>query len=851
MPITNIYSNNNQYNPVIVTVNPSPAAIPEDLVWTSGPTGTTTAGVAGTIFTSMYTDNTVPAYWYHGGNPLTPVEDLSFFGLNVFNATYTTNKVVSGKVTKGINELRLGNTKSISSINTSSITTFTTSSAHGLQVGDMVFIDGLTTVAQANGYWYVETIPLTTTFTLVGYTGGGSSTAEGTAQLAKYYWDEVYTTPLGLYNAVSDATALGSYDFKFTADNSNELTILVTDPNILPQVGDSIVLQRYFTTHPTPFINASTTDGINNVVNFPKAETYTFKIQAVTFTQFPMVNAVGVPYTEYVLTLDKSFAPILTTATAYMVVLLNRTGIGVNKELYTDTWNLNEVHREQLLGDPYDYSGVLQPRGRKNYLYYEGAKYLGLRALLDGLVNTEKSPLLILSLDNAIKDRICYDTNEVEIHLPNLMLQDEVVPTIMVNNNAVGSPITYSTEIGGANRYAPLYLKNAKNTTKQYGWVFYDLRIIVFDDPEFVTALGYATKRNYTLPPIELPNSGNRLENSGPSTPLTIVSVTAAITAVVTTSVNHNFQSGDSIIIKDVQGTTTANTPVNGVYYVNVLTPTTFELYQDPSLAPIYAVSTFGQLPIGGTGVCYSTKLPFEYFITYRIKDVHYNTLPYAKVTPFNFATNGVIDNYTGGVLFKTEAFTHLVDSVNLNGFEADELEIIIGKYTPSVSNFYVSDDIQDVAVLQSNTLGLKTLGVQNLAHQLSIDIADYLNAVMLAPYNLLVDEPIFNVLASLPSTMYISENSWLLGNVVHREEVDQYRMTLTFTIPPEKWNGSTNPTYEAGNEFMTNKFITEMAFYIDDNTATTNKPYIYGKVSPALQKSNASTLNVEISIDF
>ena len=74
--------------------------------------------------------------------------------------------------------------------------------------------------------------------------------------------------------------------------------------------------------------------------------------------------------------------------------------------------------------------------------------------------------------------------------------------------------------------------------------------------------------------------------------------------------------------------------------------------------------------------------------------------------------------------------------------------------------------------------------------------------------------------------------------------------MTFDYKIAAADWNGTTNPTFEAGNSFMPDKLVTEVAFLLDADTSTT-KPYIYGKISPPLKKNNGSDLNIQISIDF
>ena len=850
MPTINILNNSSQSNFVNVQVVSRPTLQPSDLIWTVGPSGTTTAGVAGSIFTTIIQDNAVPPYWYHGGNFPIDVSTLAFDDCNNIQATYSTNSVVSGTKKKGIFELRLSNPVTLASVAsiiifTTTITVLTTTSNHGLVTGDMVFIDGVTSIPQINGYWYV-TVGSPTTFVLKGYAGGGNSTSQGTSQKAVYYWDEVYTTPIGLFSAVDAAAVNPVFDqFLFTNNDSNEVQIYIEDPNIVPQSGDSIVFQRFFDLVNT-FTNQSTTDGINNVVNFPNSETYTFKITNVSSSS----SIIPTPHIIYTLTLDKSFAPFITSPfTQYMIILLNRTGIGVNKELFTDTWQTHEVHREQLLGDPYNYIGVLQPRGRKNYLYYESAKYLGVGTLLGDILTSGKTPFIILDLENEIVDRINYDAKDLNIFLPSVMLQGEIVPTILTNGNPNNLAIPYNVETQGSNRYAPLYLLNGASPLTRYGWVFYDLRVMVIDHPELATALGYNSNRNFTLPAPKLPNVGNTTQNSTPTNPLTVISVDNSTPINVQTSTNHNYSSGDPIIITNVQGNLAANT-VGGVpYYVNVISVDTFQLFLDAGLT--IPVSPSGNY-IAGTGITYSRKLAYEYFMTYRLISDHYTVVaPYSVTKDFNFETAGIINNSTGQLQVNLDTLTHLVDVNVTTGFEASQWEIIIGQYVPVSTDPYTIDTISNVAYLRGQVTPLVDgTPAQLVAHQLIVTKADYNSAVGTYNYDIIGSDPIYNTLVPLPDTLFTGEGSWLVGNVTHREQVDQYRMTFDYKIAAADWNGTTNPTFEAGNSFMPDKLVTEVAFLLDADTSTT-KPYIYGKISPPLKKNNGSDLNIQISIDF
>lgn len=83
--------------------------------------------------------------------------------------------------------------------------------------------------------------------------------------------------------------------------------------------------------------------------------------------------------------------------------------------------------------------------------------------------------------------------------------------------------------------------------------------------------------------------------------PVTISSSTNATPSVVTTSANHNFVTGQRVLI---QGHTT-NTAINGISTVTVLSPTTFSLQDEISLASNVAANGVG----GATGFCMTAPI--------------------------------------------------------------------------------------------------------------------------------------------------------------------------------------------------------------------------------------------------
>lgn len=880
--MSTVINNTNQNNFLPVTVNPVPVATPESLIYTLGGTSNTIDGVPGSIFPNIVLDQTLPGAWYHGGNPLIPTDTIKIHGVNVVNVSNSQSEVVSDYIQKGLFELRKGNEITITSVVSSGNTTIITiNDLLTLPINSYIELQNVVNIP--NGYYKIVAIsgPLTgyNTFEInfdsslltlgVNYNSTISS--------HQYYWDEVYTTPLGLY-AARDTSMVNPnfYEFIVTGNDSEFLSIYIDDPNIIPKEGDSLVIQRFFQTV-NSFTNTSTTDGINNVPTYSESETYTFTITNVSSTSFP--GATPVPYTEYQLTLDKSFAPIISNpgqlTEKYMFVLLNREGTTSNKELLTDVWDITEVHREQLLGDPYDYSGTLSPVGRKNYLNYKGAEKLGFRQLLSGILEEGTSPFIVLSHEDNVKDRLYKGVGDVEVHFPTIMIQNEKGPVVLSNINALNVINPILTDSNGVGDYSGLYMKYSDTTSPiRYGWVFYDLRIIVIDHAELVFSLSYNSNRNFTLPAPVISTSNSAVYPTK-SNPLIITGVSGNTTPTpitITCAGNHNLSDGDEVFIEDVLGNTAANTTLTIPYYIQVVDSVSFKIYQDSLLTtPVVSNNTY----LGG-GVMYSTKLPYEYFLTYRLKTKHYKTAPYAKITPFNFELGGVLSqNLLSSVTVGFEFLSHLVDyDTTLNptgiqeGYEANEYEVIIGKYKQSLINSEVSDGIEDVVVIQpaeslKNLLNPPyILNVQNTSHSFNYTKNFYDATVNNIPgppnqsYDLLnnTDEYIYNLSSSLPSTLFTSENIWNLSLIKYKQAITQYKLTFEVVVPADKWNSTQNPSFESGNLLMTSKFISEIEFLIEDSSnlgEVIDSPYVYAKIAPVLKKTNEGNIVLRVELDF
>lgn len=980
-----IYQNRFIYPSLITPI----AANPNDLVYYEAGDGFTTDPVtglqtlvAGTIFEFLQPDPLLPAGWYHEGNPVISQEDLSFYACGITTATNSIIDIISAVKTKGLYELR--RTEIAPLIGTvlgtapASATTadVSLSASHNLNLYERVELIGVSDIP--DGVYTVIALPSLSSFTITAVTA--SSSAGGTVTLLECFWDEVYTTPLGLYQVIDSSLPLANtFELQFTSNDSNQLIIRTPDPSVIPKVGDTLCLQKI--NDSMSYVSDVTSDGINQVPNFSKQETYLFQIQTVSLTSIPAAPPLPALY-EYTIELDKSFRPMfdnaipgtpevlatgsfdipaanvgaqalvfvngvaistnvtyqlgwtyfdfrdaiisainaynstpeytaaaltptgftivinagvgsgasengfvvsVTTAGTitvnnivnmnggvdegvstpgdgkyYFVTLLNREGSTVNRELFTDTWQLKEIHKQQLLGDPYSYAGTLQRTGRKNYLYYGGADGLGVQHLLKDIIDTKKTPFVMLEYYDEVKDRIYSAINTVEIDFPNIMLQGEQTDTILINSD----PSALLFDDKGVGYYHGLYLKNGVDSVTRYGWVFFDLRIVIIDHPEMVTAMGYNSNRNYTLPSPTVTQPGNTTAYVVPSNlQVAFIDSASALGPIeITTNVTHGLVSNQQVTIAGVVGEVNAN----GTFYISVTATNKFELFSDILLTTAIAASGYPYAtdpnPFPNNGTIVGTQLPYQYFLTYRVNGAHYDTLPYAELIPFNFrnlSNSNLIDNTSTGLInLNIAAFTHLVDTNVIEGFNAETMQLIIGEYDGTISTSgYSVTGIKNVVLMDK--VNLKTTNVQDVVHALGYSLSDYetrRDDITTAYLYNIKDNPYEKIYSvnPLPATLFTANNKWFLGNATWQSQVSKHRLSLEVTIEAEKWNGTTNPSFVPGDPLMDKKLISEIAFLIkDSNLITQDEPYIYGKISPPIQKDNLSDVRLLVTLDF
>lgn len=689
-----------------------------------------------------------------------------------------------------------------------------------------------------------------------------------------FYWDEVYTSPLGQYESISSVTAMSLYTFKFTGDESEELYIATHDMNIIPKDGDYIFIQKARSL----IENTYYTDGFNNFPVITNTESYQFKILNTTISVVDGANTI------YKLILDKSFKPIL--GAQYNIVLLNRENTGIQKELFLDTFEQVEVHRNQLLGDPYNNtSNTTVPLGRKNYLNYKSSQYLGLKTLLNGIINSTLTPFLVFDINNEIRDKFKVEANSFFFYLPFVMVQQDnrVSPQIDISNRLVNfGTIFTSTNIG---QYSGLYFDWDTELQYRIGWLFYDLRIIVIDDSEIATAMGYNSNRNYTLP-APVPSMGNTLKNPGGGVDIEISDVSNTTPITITTAVPHNLSEGTGIFIADVNvldgGGTIIPSNANGFKYIKLVypngpsqpsDPNKFTLWDATLTVPVIGNGTFVRNPSESSGKVLGTIPEYSYFMTYRLRGKHHSSIaPYSQNVSFNFTKDGKVDDSNDAQLrLRIEPLKFLQDNTVTVGYEATDLEIIIGKYTndnPVAPNIVTG--FEDVVVIPISELtypkNLFSAGNQASLSSVIVTKEDYENFVALiggvGPYDKVSNptgDPSFDIVSnyshyvyvgsSIPDTVVTGEGKWTLGQLTYQHEVEKYRTTIEVVVPAGSWNDTTNPTYNPENPFIKDRYISEIGLVVTEDGI--EKPMIYAKVSPAVKKTNILDIILSMSIDF
>jgi len=701
-----------------------------------------------------------------------------------------------------------------------------------------------------------------------------------------YFWDEVYTSPIGFQSVTTASTIIGtSTSLPSFSINGNLMELITNDVNIIPKIGDYIILQKVSDVYDySAFINSDTisyTDGYSNLPVINSTESYQFKIINVAIGTFAGKN------TPYSLVLDKSIN--LKIDDVYTLILLNRKDTGLEKELFYETFEQIEVHRSQLLGDPYNNTNISYPLGRKNFINYNNAQYLGIKNLLFDVLNKKNSeftetPFLIFDINNEIRDafsKTASSTNNLvfEFHLPLVMFNEDINNKLNILTDSGGALLT-NENLGD---YRTLTLANYPGKT--FGYIFYDLRIVVIDDAELVLAMSYNSNRNFTLPKPNFYNPGNQMPKNNTNLNFDVIGCSDTSTggaAYILINGTHNLNDGDSVLIQDVKVKLASgiiqNSTVNGIKYIKRYftdplhslgeLKDRFYLYDDSGLTSGTVTNgTFYFNGIGNSGKIKGDELSYDYFITYRVKTDRYNSiLPYADIQSFNFSTlNGKVDNVFGNLYFEIPKINWQYNSSTGEGFQLTDLELIIGKWENNdINNPNKITGITNVVVISCQEVGslpssilpaldieLKKSIYNDAVYKIGNGLGPYdydTNKIGDPTYDLKNNLLHYNITSgTLSNTFNTAEGIWTLGNIKYKTEVEQYRSKIKVVVGSDEWNDTMNPSYDSNNILIKNKYISEIAI-TDKNS---DKPLIYAKIAPPIRKVPNLDLVINLSIDF
>lgn len=684
----------------------------------------------------------------------------------------------------------------------------------------------------------------------------------------RYYWNNVITSPLGIY-FVADNTE--GFNFKVEGE---KIYIKTNDINTVPRPNDFIIFNEI----PFGKFTNSEIESINNKITdlpFVK-QTYFNQVQIVDVT---VLSGTGVNV-EYLISIDKFIS--FENSNSYSIVLLNRKNTSIQKDMFYNTFEALEIHRKQLLGDPYNnILDINKPYGRTNFLSYNNFDSLGYSNLLRNIVKDE-TPLFIFEINEEVKDRISFLNNSYsslynnihfELKLPSLIVS-ECFDDGEVRENTLIQKNTKTDQNLGV--YSEMYFRWDLDLTKRIGFVFNDLRLVVIDEPEIATALGYNSNRNFILPKPKLKEEfGNIKINEGVNINLEIINATDTSPIVVTTSINHSLTRGTRVYINNVLG----NTATNGEYFVDTASlPNQLKLYVVMPTYNSVGIMTHTGTPSEGSGSFIPSitnpgrilsALPqYSYFYTYRIRTKYdESVLPYANKFDFNFTKSNQINNTDTAQLHlfipRIETSNKVGNnSINNLGFKTMDfsagygIDIIVGKYETDTIDPSKIVGFKDIVFIPITELEIPFDSISQTIETgmyIQVSMKDYKDAILnpLRKYDILNVTKIYNnVLNELPESLLTSNGNWTIGNIVYKNNTKANRATFEIKIPADKWNGTTNPTFSSTeNMDGKDKFITEIAIINEGDLE--NKPLIYTKIAPPIRKTSNLDLNINFKIDF
>jgi hypothetical protein len=93
-------------------------------------------------------------------------------------------------------------------------------------------------------------------------------------------------------------------------------------------------------------------------------------------------------------------------------------------------------------------------------------------------------------------------------------------------------------------------------------------------------------------------------------------------------------------------------------------------------------------------------------------------------------------------------------------------------------------------------------------------------------------------------SLLQFGDENFFYGNVCASGVINKYRTKFNFTLPPNRWNWTTNPTYVVGGG--QNVHITDVAVYDTDGDVVA-----IGKENLPIEKTDDTVIIIELAFDL
>ena len=229
---------------------------------------------------------------------------------------------------------------------------------------------------------------------------------------------------------------------------------------------------------------------------------------------------------------------------------------------------------------------------------------------------------------------------------------------------------------------------------------------------------------------------------------------------------------------------------------------------------------------LGNSTSGYTTGLPCQNITCVKYNDTTTPCPPDAstKNVDINFPSSQLpYMMMSGGTGWYADTFKLLVQKVTLGQFP-DPSQWVEIDYTSFIDSHVVGDRI-DPLNLENTTFTITEDLYTNSGS--TFNLHDYINIPEIAETDIL----------------QFGDEQFFYGNLTASGLVRKYRTEFNFTIPPNQWNFSQNPTFPNSGQ---NVHISELGIY--DNVGNL---VAIGKFMTPIEKTNVTTIILEIALDF